>query len=565
MKTETTFRRRFTRRCRSRSMAAFGVALLFLVAPALAQVTPACTGDCNNDGLVTVDELVLGVNIALGNALLSDCAAMDGNGDGEVTVDELIVAVSMAISSCPVPSATETQTPVPTASDSPTVPLPTDTVAPSATEVPSASPTASPSATVSDTPLAPTPTATSTAMPTDTPSPTTAGNFCELPGSVQTTAGGLVVIPGGSPSAPNLRFLHLPVGFCVHFFANVGNARQLRFAPNGDLFVASPTTFTTGGGANGKQAIVVLPDDDHDGVADSQILFLRGLKSTQGMAFTSNTFYYQDGTKIMQMAYNNGDRKPAADASLLANITIFTSSLHWPKAIDVADDGSVYVANGSDQSEPCQNSRPFRGGILKLDGMAGGRPIVKGFRNPISLRCEHGHNLCYAVELARDYTENQGGREKVALIREGDDWGFPCCAADNLPYPDIRPIPDCSGVTPESGSFVIGHTPFDIDFETGKWPAPWNNRAYIPLHGVFGTWVGARVVGIERDPLSGQVLPGSDLGGTSSGAMKDFVTGWDDNSRTHGRPANVAFAPDGRMFLGNDNTGDIIWIAPIGM
>jgi hypothetical protein len=119
----------------------------------------------------------------------------------------------------------------------------------------------------------------------------------------------------------------------------------------------------------------------------------------------------------------------------------------------------------------------------------------------------------------------------------------------------------------EHASFFIGHTPFDLDFEVNNWPAPWNNRVYIALHGVFGTWDGARVVAIAMDPETGQPLPGSDLGGMSSGAMMDFATGWDtaDNSRRYGRPTNVAFAADGRLFLSNDQNGDIVWIAPMDM
>ncbi|HVM96214.1 MAG TPA: hypothetical protein VMT89_07480 [Candidatus Acidoferrales bacterium] len=529
-----------------------------VVHDANAQAPTVCVGDCNGDNQVSVDELVLGVDIALGNQDVSACSAMDSNGDGEVTVDELISAVDFALSECPAaPTATHTSTAEPMATDSATPePSNTDTPLPSPSETQTPSPSQAPAPTST-----PTPNPTTTSTLASTPG----AKFCDLPGSVQNTGNGSVVVPGGPVGTANLFFLHIPAGFCAHFFANVPNTRQLRFAPNGDLFVASPTTFTTGGGGGGKAAILVLPDDDHDGTADKQIVFMKNLKSTQGMTFFNNTFYYQDGTRIMQLRYNMGDRSPSSTPSLVENITIFSSTLHWPKAIDVSDDGSIYVANGSDQTEACQDPRPFRGGILKLDGTPGGRPIVKGFRNPISLRCARGHNYCFAVELARDYSADQGGREKVALVHEGDDWGFPCCAADNLPYPDIRPIPDCSSVTPESGSFIIGHTPFDIDFETGKWPAPWDHRAYLPLHGVFGTWVGARVVGIQMDPETGLVLPGSDLTGQSTGAMKDFLTGWDDNTRTHGRPANLAFAPDGRLFLGNDNNGDIIWIAPLGL
>ena len=65
------------------------------------EVTSAvCVGDCNGDSQVTVDEIVRGVNIALGNIQLSECPALDHKGDGAVTVDELVAAVSRALNGC---------------------------------------------------------------------------------------------------------------------------------------------------------------------------------------------------------------------------------------------------------------------------------------------------------------------------------------------------------------------------------------------------------------------------------------------------------------------------------
>ena len=507
---------------RTESSPAWQCALLGIVllaatrTPSFGEASSACVGDCNHDGAVTVDELVTGINIVLGAVPLSTCATFDTAADGQVSVDEIVIAVNHALDGCPI-------APTPTATSSPTA----------------------------------TPSATST--PTERP------HFCDLPGSVRTTGNGIVVVPGGPPGTSNLKFLHLPVGFCAHLFATVPNARQLRFAPGGELFVASPTTVTTGGGSGGRAAVIVLPDDDHDGVADTAITFLDNLPSTQGLLFTGGYFYYQDATRIMRRPYAAGERTASGAGEQVADITVYASGLHWPKPLDVADDGTIYVGNGGDQNEVCQPAHPFHGGILKLDGSPGGAQVAKGFRNPISIRCSRGHNLCFALELSRDYSAAQGGREKMVPIRQGDDWGFPCCATRDLPYPDIVPVPNCSGVAAESESFIIGNTPFDLDFETDKWPAPWNNRAYVPLHGEAGTWKGARVVAIELDPITGELLPGSDLGGGSNGAMQDFATGWDDQTLSHGRPANVAFAADGRLFLGNDNTGDIIWIAPLGL
>ncbi len=70
--------------------------LLFLAATGSA----ACPGDCNGDGAVTVNELVLGVNIAFGSAAVTQCASLDASGDGTVTVSELIGAVNSALGGC---------------------------------------------------------------------------------------------------------------------------------------------------------------------------------------------------------------------------------------------------------------------------------------------------------------------------------------------------------------------------------------------------------------------------------------------------------------------------------
>lgn len=55
-------------------------------------------GDCNGDGKVAVNEVVLAVNIALGSAALADCPAASSGG-GAVDIADLIQAVSSALAS----------------------------------------------------------------------------------------------------------------------------------------------------------------------------------------------------------------------------------------------------------------------------------------------------------------------------------------------------------------------------------------------------------------------------------------------------------------------------------
>lgn len=59
-----------------------------------------CTGDCDADGVVTVEEIVRAVSIGLGAADATTCASADADGDRTVTVDELISAVLHALEGC---------------------------------------------------------------------------------------------------------------------------------------------------------------------------------------------------------------------------------------------------------------------------------------------------------------------------------------------------------------------------------------------------------------------------------------------------------------------------------
>lgn len=101
---------------RSLGLLALGCLILASVQPAAAQF---CAGDCTNSGTVEVNELVLGVNIALGSGPLDRCLSFDINRSGRVEVNELVAAVNNLLRGCPTVSASPTPTPT-TMTGSPT-------------------------------------------------------------------------------------------------------------------------------------------------------------------------------------------------------------------------------------------------------------------------------------------------------------------------------------------------------------------------------------------------------------------------------------------------------------
>lgn len=77
------------------------VLALFVALSLAAPAAAVCPGDCGGSGRVSVNNLIRGVNIALGNAPAGDCAAFDRNADQRVSVNELIAGVNAALNGCP--------------------------------------------------------------------------------------------------------------------------------------------------------------------------------------------------------------------------------------------------------------------------------------------------------------------------------------------------------------------------------------------------------------------------------------------------------------------------------
>lgn len=125
----------------ARSAFAFVSSLRTVVALNADTLAP-CAGDCNGNGSITVEELVLAVRIALDLEAVTACAAADRNCDGHVTVDEIVQAVNMALEGCAFPSS-----PSPQVSHSSVTPTETRSYTPRPTHTPSMSrPTQTPTA-----------------------------------------------------------------------------------------------------------------------------------------------------------------------------------------------------------------------------------------------------------------------------------------------------------------------------------------------------------------------------------------------------------------------------------
>lgn len=337
----------------------------------------------------------------------------------------------------------------------------------------------------------------------------------------------------------------VPGGFCLRRYAGVPTPRTLVFAPNGDLFVGSPSSATPGSAPIGMGAILVLHDDNRDGVAE-MTKFLDA-PDVHGLALGGGYLYFTTAVQVWRTPYAPGQRKETGPRESLGLPAIFGMGGRWTHGLALSAGGALYASRG--QYGICGGNT---GGEISRVSMGNMNVVSTGFRNPMYLRCHPKDELCAATELGED--NQPGAREKLLSLRPGSHFGYgSCCHANAVPAGE--PLKDCSGVRTEEASFVLSHTPFGFDWEPEKWPDPYRGAIFVALHGSFYTrpqWEGARIVVAQTDPVTRMPVEG----------WRDFVGGFGPQGSVLERPSDVAFGPDGRMFFADDQGGGVYWVAP---
>lgn len=346
----------------------------------------------------------------------------------------------------------------------------------------------------------------------------------------------------------------VPRGFCVRRYARVRHPRVLAFAPNGDLFVASSGMLGPGGTGPGLGAIVVLPDDNRDGVGDAPQFFLEGVTSVHGLLFDGSSLLYTLQEGVYRAPYAAGDRRATTSRAAHPRLADLSDSIRWTHTLARGADGAYYVTMGTGDSAQCPPPNRRAGAVLRFgEGVAPtGATVIDGLRNPMFMRCKDW-GACYAAELTHDGWGTYGGVEKLVQLRQGDDHGFPCCIARDITWPGTPRGFDCGRVAPSVQTYPLHDTPFGFDWAPTSWPAPYGGAFFVGLHGEVGSWRNTGVQWAPVDPATHR----------PAAATVFFVSGWGRGAAVEGRVADLVFAPDGRMFFSDDQDGAIYWVAPL--
>jgi glucose/arabinose dehydrogenase len=384
--------------------------------------------------------------------------------------------------------------------------------------------------------------------------------------------------------------LKLPAGFCATIFAdNVGGARHIAIAPNGDVFVQLITAKKSAESGSGQTGgVLALRDVNGDGKADTTALF--GQVGGTGIGLHDGYVYADDKSSIVRWKLPTGSLTPQGAAETI--VTNIPTGGHEARNFAFDSAGALYMNIGS-RTNSCQqkdraNRSPGIDPCVELQTRAGiwkfaanktnqtptvANRFATGIRNGMGLMVSPLDGKVYTTQHGRDqltqnwgYPDQSGAdnpAEEFMQVNQGDDFGWPYCYY-SVSLKKLVLAPEYGGDSTKVGRCAQKKEP--VAFFPGHW-APMSSLVYtgsqFPAHykgGVFiafhGSWNRA------PEPQAGYrvaFLPMQN--GKASGEYETFADNFANGKlqpdAAEHRPVGLAQAPDGSLFVTDDKGGRI--------
>ena len=346
-------------------------------------------------------------------------------------------------------------------------------------------------------------------------------------------------------------------GFKVDLYASgLGGPRQIRRAPNGDLFVAESRTgqlkIFRGRGADGKPEQVSV--------------FATGLRQPFGIAFypsgpNPQWLYVGNTNAVVRLPYKNGDLKATGDAETM--IPELPTGGHSTRDVVFSQDGkSMLVAVGSYSNVDDPDTHPgefHRANILEYtpEGKFVG-VYASGIRNPVGLGVNPKTGEVWCSTNERDALGDNLVPDYVTHVQKGGFYGWPWYYMGDHQDPRLAgKHPELKGKVLVPDVLVSPHNAsLGLTFYDGsQFPAEFRGDLFAAEH---GSWNRSFRTGYEviRVPLKD---------GHASGEFEDFLTGFvTADGQAWGRPVGVAAGPDGSLFVTDDGSQSIWRVSYVG-
>lgn len=365
-------------------------------------------------------------------------------------------------------------------------------------------------------------------------------------------------------------------GLAVNAFATgLNHPRWLYVLPNGDVLVAETNAppkpddskgikgkvmksimKKAGAGVESANRIILLRDKDHDGIAETQSIFLKNLYSPFGMALIKDQLYVANTDAIIRFPYKTGATEITARGTKIVDLPAGRINHHWTKNIIASKDGTrlyATVGSNSNVAERGMENEKNRAAILEIDlKTKRSRVFASGLRNPNGMAWQPETGVLWTVVNERDELGNDLVPDYLTSVKDGAFYGWPYSYfgqhMDNRVKPQRADMIE-KAIVPDYG--LGSHTAsLGLTFYEAKaLPGHYAGGAFIGQH---GSW--------NRNPQSGyKVIFVPFANGKPAGMPEDILTGFlDKDDNANGRPVGVAVDKQGSVLVADD-VGNIIW------
>src|SRR5438477_11700189 len=308
------------------------------------------------------------------------------------------------------------------------------------------------------------------------------------------------------------RTLNLPPGFHIRVYATgIPQVRWLGLSPDGVVYATSP----------GQCQVLVLPDANKDGVADSARVFADGLGGVHGIAFKDNGVYVATEGQIIRLEDRNKDG--VADKRDVLASDLPTGPGHSTRTIAFGPDGKLYVAAGS-SCNACQESNPKRAAISRYSADGKFEKVyARGLRNAVGIVFNSITGELWATDNGRDNLGDDIPPETIYNVKEDANYGWPFCYGDRVPDPTME-VPEgyCDKTDTPAVKMQAHSAPLGLAFYTGsQFPAEFKGDLFVAFHGSWNRSVptGYKLVRIRFTNNQPDQAAGAQ-------EVEDFATGW---------------------------------------
>lgn len=383
--------------------------------------------------------------------------------------------------------------------------------------------------------------------------------------------------PGATPSSANMSHVvprpeaalpQVPDGFKIALFAQgLSGPRQMRVAPNGDIFIAE----TRAG------RIRVLRAADGEAKPSANEIYASGLNEPFGVTLFPGDdpkwVYVANTDSVVRFPYHAGDLKASGKAETIV-AELPHGGGHTTRDIAFSRDGKrMLISVGSRSNDAEGNGGPPEGLQAWIDGHPLGADwrgetdradvlafdpdgkrlgiFATGIRNCVGLAIHPTTGDLYCSTNERDGLGDNLVPDYVTRVREGAFYGWPWLYIGGNEDPrHVGDRTDLKGKVTVPDVLLQPHSAsLGLTFYTGhQFPAEYSGDGFAAEH---GSWNRSKRTGYK-------VIRIRLKDGVPTGEYQDFITGFvvGDND-VWGRPVGVAVAHDGSLLVSEDGNGTI--------